>query len=46
MGSALATLGKALLESPSERNIHVALAGIALPNPASIALHEALGFCF
>lgn len=37
-------LGRVLLESLSERNIHVALAGIALPNPASVALHEALGF--
>ncbi|HET8791149.1 MAG TPA: GNAT family N-acetyltransferase, partial [Modicisalibacter sp.] len=37
-------LGRALLESLSEHDIHVALAGIALPNPASVALHEALGF--
>lgn len=28
----------------SERGFHAALGGIALPNPASIALHEKLGF--
>ena len=26
------------------RDVHVVLAGIALPNPASVALHENLGF--
>lgn len=26
------------------RNVHAAIAGIALPNPASIALHEKFGF--
>ncbi|HTW73754.1 MAG TPA: arsinothricin resistance N-acetyltransferase ArsN1 family B [Steroidobacteraceae bacterium] len=33
-----------LLLALHERGIHVALAGIALPNPASVALHEKLGF--
>lgn len=32
----------ALLEA--SRSFHVAVAGIALPNPGSVALHEALGF--
>ena len=35
---------EALLEEGSARGFHVAVAGIALPNPGSIALHEALGF--
>jgi phosphinothricin acetyltransferase len=34
----------ALLAELRSRDVHVVLAGIALPNPASIALHEALGF--
>ena len=33
-----------LLERLRTRSIHVALAGIALPNAASIALHEHAGF--
>ena len=41
-------LGRALcvelLRELTERGFHVALAGITLPNPASVALHEALGF--
>jgi L-amino acid N-acyltransferase YncA len=34
----------ALLQALRERNLHMALGGIALPNPASVALHEACGF--
>jgi L-amino acid N-acyltransferase YncA len=37
-------LYQALLADLRERSIHVAIGGIALPNPASIALHERLGF--
>nr|WP_297460247.1 GNAT family N-acetyltransferase [uncultured Halomonas sp.] len=37
-------LASAVLKSLDECGIHVVLAGIALPNPASVALHEALGF--
>lgn len=33
-----------LLASLRERNFHAAIGGIALPNPASIALHERFGF--
>jgi len=33
-----------LLGDLKERGFHAAFAGIALPNPASIALHEAVGF--
>ena len=33
-----------LLDDLGERGFHVALAGITLPNPASVALHEAAGF--
>ena len=33
-----------LLEELRERSIHTVIGGIALPNPASIALHERLGF--
>jgi len=35
---------EALLAALRRRDVHVVLAGIALPNPASIALHERLGF--
>lgn len=35
---------EALLAELRSREVHVVLAGIALPNPASIALHERLGF--
>lgn len=35
---------RALIERLREREIHCALAGILLPNPGSVALHEALGF--
>ncbi len=37
-------LYNALLPKLKARNVHAAFAGIALPNPASIALHEAFGF--
>ena len=33
-----------LLAALRESGMHVAIGGIALPNPASIALHEKLGF--
>ena len=33
-----------LLKELEERSIHAVIGGIALPNPASIALHEKLGF--
>lgn len=34
----------ALLAELAARGFHVALAGITLPNPASVALHEAVGY--
>jgi phosphinothricin acetyltransferase len=34
----------ALLEALAEGGIHAAIGGIALPNAASVALHEKLGF--
>ncbi len=37
-------LYQALLQDLRERSIHVVIGGIGLPNPASIALHERLGF--
>lgn len=33
-----------LIDQLREQGVHCALGGIALPNPASIALHEKLGF--
>lgn len=33
-----------LLENLRARNIHCVIGGAALPNPASVALHEKLGF--
>ena len=33
-----------LFELLAEQNVHLAVAGIALPNPASIALHQKFGF--
>lgn len=36
-------LYEALFDALRERRIHAAIGGIALPNPASIALHERLG---
>ena len=41
IGSALY---KNLLEELRARDIHMAIGGIAQPNPASVALHERLGF--
>jgi L-amino acid N-acyltransferase YncA len=37
-------LYRALLEDLRGRNFHVAIGGIAMPNAASIALHESLGY--
>jgi L-amino acid N-acyltransferase YncA len=37
-------LYQALLADLRERNFHTAIGGIALPNAASMALHERLGF--
>jgi phosphinothricin acetyltransferase len=37
-------LYESLLADLRQRNLHAAIGGIALPNPASIALHERLGF--
>ena len=39
-----AALYRALLPMLAERGFHAAFAGIALPNPGSIGLHEAMGF--
>jgi len=38
------TLYRALIDELKLRGIHVVLGGITLPNPASVALHEKLGF--
>jgi phosphinothricin acetyltransferase len=38
------TLYVALIDELRERSMHTVIGGIALPNPASIALHERLGF--
>ena len=46
-GSSRQGVGKALYAALLEklaRSYHAALAGIVLPNPASVALHEAIGF--
>jgi phosphinothricin acetyltransferase len=40
MGMSLSTLLQALSEQP----VHLAVAGVALPNDASVALHRKLGF--
>ncbi|MBK7948018.1 MAG: N-acetyltransferase [Deltaproteobacteria bacterium] len=37
-------LYSALLDRLKEQGLHTAIGGIALPNAASVALHEALGF--
>jgi L-amino acid N-acyltransferase YncA len=37
-------LYQALLQILREQSIHVVIGGIGLPNPASVALHERLGF--
>jgi L-amino acid N-acyltransferase YncA len=44
-GKGLGTaLYRALLEELKVRGIHVVLGGITIPNPASVALHEKMGF--
>ena len=44
-GQGLGTsLYRALIERLRDGGFHLAIGGIALPNPASIALHEKLGF--
>jgi phosphinothricin acetyltransferase len=44
-GKGLGTeLYKALIGEFKTRGIHTAIGGVALPNPASVALHESLGF--
>ena len=37
-------LYRALLAELKTRSVHTVIGGVALPNPASIALHEKLGF--
>jgi L-amino acid N-acyltransferase YncA len=37
-------LYRALIAALGARNVHYVTGGIALPNPASVALHERLGF--
>jgi phosphinothricin acetyltransferase len=37
-------LGAALLERLRAAGVHAVLAGVALPNAASVAMHEALGY--
>ena len=37
-------LYRALIAEMRSRGLHCAVAGISLPNPASISLHEKLGF--
>ena len=37
-------LYRALIAALREQNVHYVTGGIALPNPASVALHERLGF--
>jgi len=38
------SLYRALIEELRTRNIHALIGGAVLPNPASVALHERLGF--
>jgi phosphinothricin acetyltransferase len=38
------SLYRALLEILERQNLHMAWAGITLPNPGSVAVHEAVGF--
>jgi phosphinothricin acetyltransferase len=38
------SLYSALIAELKQRKVHSAVGGIALPNPASVALHEKLGF--
>jgi phosphinothricin acetyltransferase len=45
LGRGLGTqLYRALIAKLREQNVHYVTGGIALPNPASVALHERLGF--
>jgi phosphinothricin acetyltransferase len=45
LGKGIGTaLYQSLLKQLRNSGLHVAIAGIAIPNPASIALHEKLGF--
>ncbi|HUO68040.1 MAG TPA: arsinothricin resistance N-acetyltransferase ArsN1 family B [Gammaproteobacteria bacterium] len=45
LGGGIGTqLYRALLAALREQNVHYVTGGIALPNPASVALHERLGF--
>ncbi len=37
-------LYSALFEALKEEKIHLVVAGVALPNPASVALHKSMGF--
>ena len=37
-------LYSALFEALKEEQIHLVVAGVALPNPASVALHKSMGF--
>jgi L-amino acid N-acyltransferase YncA len=37
-------LYRELIKELKARGIHAAMGGVALPNPASVALHESLGF--
>jgi len=39
------SLYTALLAALRERELHLVIGGIALPNDASVGLHESLGFC-
>src|SRR5439155_26627994 len=39
-----AVLYRALLDALAGEDVHRAYAGIALPNPASVKLHESLGY--
>ena len=45
LGTGIGTrLYRELLEQLKSRGLHLAIGGVALPNPASVALHEKLGF--
>lgn len=44
MVPSLAFLYRLLLKQLGERGFHVVIGGVALPNAASVALHEKLGF--
>jgi len=45
LGNGIGTqLYRQLLEQLKQRGLHLAIGGVALPNAASVALHEKLGF--